>query len=146
MVIRHEWSARRIAIYKNYLEWSTIRYYGHDILQCYTMKSLKIPKGYQNQYIEEDQTTQWPKEKVQKDKQRTTKHTHKTKDRVILIPLKTGGEFRCSRMVLCLYSYWRNDQSDPCIRYIKVFLLSDFWSKNSYSTVLWFKVQVSTQH
>ena len=28
----------------------------------------------QNPYIEE-QTTQWPKEKVQKDKQRSTKHT-----------------------------------------------------------------------
>jgi hypothetical protein len=27
-------------------------------------------------------TTQWPKEKVQKDKQRCTKHTYKTKDRV----------------------------------------------------------------
>jgi hypothetical protein len=27
-------------------------------------------------------TTQWPKEKVQKDKQRSTKHTHKTKHRV----------------------------------------------------------------
>jgi hypothetical protein len=37
--------------------------------------------GNQNPYIE-DQTTQWPKEKVQKDKQRSTKHTHKTKDRV----------------------------------------------------------------
>ena len=47
------------------------------------MKSLKIPKGgNQNPYIEEVQTTQWPKEKVQKDKQRSTKHTHKTKDRV----------------------------------------------------------------
>jgi hypothetical protein len=45
-------------------------------------KSLKIPKGgNQNPYIEE-QTTQWPKEKVQKDKQRSTKHTHKTKDLV----------------------------------------------------------------
>jgi len=31
------------------------------------------------------------KEKVQKDKQRSTKHTHKTKDRVIRTPLKTGG-------------------------------------------------------
>jgi hypothetical protein len=30
--------------------------------------------------IEKEQTTQWPKEKVQKDKQRSTKHTHKTKD------------------------------------------------------------------
>jgi len=35
------------------------------------MKSLKIPKGNQNPYIEEEQTTQWPKEKVQKDKQRS---------------------------------------------------------------------------
>jgi hypothetical protein len=34
----------------------------------------------QNPYVEEEQTTQWPKEKVQKDKQRSTKHTHKTKD------------------------------------------------------------------
>ncbi len=28
----------------------------------------------------EEQTTQWPNEKVQKDKQRSTKHTQKTKD------------------------------------------------------------------
>jgi hypothetical protein len=51
---------------------------------------LKIPKGSnQNPYIEE-QTTQWPKEKVQKDKQRSTKHTYKTKDRVKQTPLRTG--------------------------------------------------------
>jgi biopolymer transport protein ExbB/TolQ len=31
----------------------------------------------------EKQTTQWSKEKVQKDKQGSTKHTYKTKDRVI---------------------------------------------------------------
>jgi hypothetical protein len=37
---------------------------------------------HENPYLEEEQTTQWPKEKVQKDKQRSTKHTHKTKDRV----------------------------------------------------------------
>jgi len=38
-------------------------------------KCLKIPKGgNQNPHIEEEQTTQWPKEKVQKDKQRSTKH------------------------------------------------------------------------
>ena len=30
------------------------------------------------------------KEKVQKDKQRSTKHTHKTKDRVTRTPIKTG--------------------------------------------------------
>ena len=28
--------------------------------------------------IQEEQTTQWPKEKVQKDKQRAAKHTYKT--------------------------------------------------------------------
>ena len=28
------------------------------------------------------QTTQWPKEKAQKDKQQSPKHTHQTKDRV----------------------------------------------------------------
>jgi hypothetical protein len=60
-------------------------------------KSLKIPKGgNQNPYIEEEQTTQWPKEKVQKDKQRSTKGTYKTKDRIIRTPLKTGGELMCS--------------------------------------------------
>jgi hypothetical protein len=39
----------------------------------------------QNPYIEEEQTTQWPKEKVQKDKQRSIKHTYETKDRVTRI-------------------------------------------------------------
>ena len=29
-----------------------------------------------------------------KDKQRSTKHTHKTKDQVTQTPLKTGGEHR----------------------------------------------------
>jgi len=33
---------------------------------CKTKKSLKIPKGNQNPYIEEKQTTQWPKEKKYK--------------------------------------------------------------------------------
>ena len=40
----------------------------------------RYQKGNQNPYIEEEQTTQWLREKVQKDKQRSTKHTHKTKD------------------------------------------------------------------
>ena len=38
--------------------------------------------GNQNPYIDEEQTTQWSKERLQKDKQRSTKHIHKTKDRV----------------------------------------------------------------
>jgi hypothetical protein len=63
------------------------------------VKSLKIQRGNQNPYNEEEQTTQWPKEKVQKDKQRSTKHIHKTKDRVTRTPLKTGDELRCSEKV-----------------------------------------------
>jgi hypothetical protein len=43
--------------------------------------------GNPNPYIEEEQTIQWPKKKVQKDKQRSTKHIHKIKDRVIRTPL-----------------------------------------------------------
>ena len=38
----------------------------------------RYQRGHQNPYIGEEQTTQWPKEKVQKDKQRSTKHTYKT--------------------------------------------------------------------
>ena len=34
------------------------------------------------------------KEKVQKDKQGFTKHTHKTKDQVILTPLKTNNDLQ----------------------------------------------------
>ena len=58
----------------------------------------RYQRGNQNPYIEE-QITQWPKEKVQKDKQRSKKHTYKTKDRVTRTPQKTGGELRCSRRV-----------------------------------------------
>jgi hypothetical protein len=44
-------------------------------------------RGNQNLYIEEEQTTQWPKG-INNDLQ----NTHKTKDRVTRTPLKTGGE------------------------------------------------------
>ena len=40
-----------------------------------------------------------PNGKAQKDKQRSTKHTYKSKDRVTPTPLKTGGELRCSGRV-----------------------------------------------
>ena len=58
----------------------------------------RYQRGNQNPYIEE-QTTQLPKGKVQKDKQRSTKHTYKTKDQVTRTPLKTGGELRSSGRV-----------------------------------------------
>ena len=62
-------------------------------------RAWRYQRGNQNSYIEEEQTTQWPKEKVQKDKQRPTKHSYKTKDRVTRTPLKTGGELGCSGRV-----------------------------------------------
>jgi hypothetical protein len=34
---------------------------------------------------------QWSKEKVQKDKERSTKHTHNTNDRITRIPIKKQG-------------------------------------------------------
>ena len=54
------------------------------------MKSLKIGVIRICIYIEEEQTTQWSKGKVQKDMQRSTKHMHTTKDRETRTPLKTG--------------------------------------------------------
>jgi hypothetical protein len=64
-----------------------------------TRRVWRYQRGNQNPYIEEEQTTQWPNEKAQKDKQRSAKHAHKTKDRVTRIPLKIGGEIRCSGRV-----------------------------------------------
>ena len=48
----------------------------------------RYQRGYHYPYIEEEQTKQWSREKVQKYKQRSTKHTHKTKDRVTRTPQK----------------------------------------------------------
>jgi hypothetical protein len=39
----------------------------------------------QDSYYNKCSTTQWPKEKEQKDKQRSIKHTYKTKDRITRI-------------------------------------------------------------
>jgi hypothetical protein len=78
------------------------------------MKNSKIigrvgryQSGNQNQYIEEEQTTQWPKGKVQKDQQRSTKHTYKMSQydgklryRIPQVPLlTTNGFVRC--MLTC---------------------------------------------
>jgi hypothetical protein len=50
----------------------------------------RYQRSNQNPWIE-GKTTQWPKEKGQKDKQPSTKHTHKTKDRLTRTLLKTEG-------------------------------------------------------
>ncbi len=48
--------------------------------------------------MEEEQKTQWPKKKGQTDKQRSTKHTYKTKDRVTRTPLSYVSVY-CSDIV-----------------------------------------------
>ena len=63
-------------------------YKRHGLL-TFVRKVYKYQKGNQNSYIEE-QTTQWPREKVQKETQRATKHTHKAKDRVTRPPLTSA--------------------------------------------------------
>jgi len=51
---------------------------------------LQISKGYSESVNHRrDSATQWAKEKGQNDKLRSTKHTHKTKDRVTRTRLKT---------------------------------------------------------
>ena len=65
----------------------------------YIRRVWRYQRGNHNPYNEEEQTTQWPKEKVPKNKQRSTKCTHKTKDRITWTPLKTGGELGCSGRV-----------------------------------------------
>ena len=69
----------------------------------------RYQRDNQNPHIEEEQIRQLPKEKVQWDKQRSTKHTYKTKDRVTRTPIKIGGELRCSGRVNSVYS-----TSDAC--------------------------------
>jgi hypothetical protein len=71
----------------------------YNFLYMCLRRDWRYQMGNQNPYSEEEQTTQWPKERVQKDKQRSTKHTYKTKDRVTRTPPKTRGELRCSRRV-----------------------------------------------
>ena len=51
-----------------------------------TQEKFEYTKGV----IREEQTTQLPKEKGQHDKQQSTKHTYKAKDRVTRTPLKRG--------------------------------------------------------
>jgi hypothetical protein len=60
------------------------------ILYNWIRRVWRYQRYYQNPCIEEDKTTQWPKGKVQKHKQLSTKHTHKTKGRVTRTPLNRG--------------------------------------------------------
>ena len=59
----------------------------------------RYQRGNYNPHIEEEQTTQWPKKKIETNKQRSTKYVHKTKDRVARTQLKSGCILGCSGRV-----------------------------------------------
>jgi hypothetical protein len=61
------------------------------------MKSMKIPKGVIR--IRNSKEDRQHNDQQKKYKQQSTKHTHKTKDRLTRNPLKSGGELRCSGRV-----------------------------------------------
>jgi hypothetical protein len=82
--------------------WSMTRKEQLKYKDCRSLSQMTFVRLCNN--IEEEQTTQWPKEKVEKDKQRSKKHTHKTKDRVTRTPLKTrvvsfGNCVVCSSLI-----------------------------------------------
>jgi hypothetical protein len=103
----------------------------------------RYQKDNQNPYIEE-QTTQWPKEKVQKDKQLSTKHTYKTHYRVTGTPLKTGDELVCSGKVSSSCS-----TSDTCRVYLVTSaVISHEWGKDRevLTTIGTYRVHLSHRY
>jgi hypothetical protein len=78
---------------------SVVNIYFHCLTSAVTYQICKSSLEDADKRGESDKSDPELKEKGQKDKQRSTKHTHKTKDRVTRIPLKTGGELRCSGRV-----------------------------------------------
>ena len=56
---------------------------------------LKISNG-QSESVNRRTDNTMAKRNEQKDKQHSTKHTHKTKERITRTPLKTGVELGCS--------------------------------------------------
>ena len=74
--------------------WSKRSRYFFGTIQYILRKSLKIPKGQSESVYRRRTDNTMAKRKVQKDKQRSTKHTYKTKNRVTRTPVKTGGELR----------------------------------------------------
>jgi len=59
------------------------------------VRRVEDTKGVIIIHISKNRQHNGQKKKYKKDKQRSTIHTYKTKDRVTRTPLKTGGELRC---------------------------------------------------
>ena len=88
----------------------------------------RYQRSNQNPYIEEEEeeTTQLPKENEQRDKQRSTKQTYKTKDRVKLNPLKTASEIRCSGRISSSCS----NSDTRCVNLVTNQVISHAWGKD----------------
>jgi hypothetical protein len=65
------------------------------------------------------------KEIGQKDQQRSTKHTHKTKYRVTLTPLKTVDGRRCSGIMVSIFYNFKLQCSDQLIQTFFVMILKN---------------------
>ena len=83
------------------------------------------------------------KENGQKDKQRSTKHTHKTKDRVTPTSLKIGDELKCSgrvssscststihRVNLVTNPVMNEERTGKCLRQVE-HIHGDLWHRYS---------------
>ena len=103
------------------------------ITNCIIKRVWRYQRGNHNPYIKEEQTTEWQKEIGQKDKQRSTKHIYKIKDRVTWTPPKTWGELRCSGRFSSSYS--PNNPISTIFLYVGITLYSNTLSGNIYTHI-----------
>ena len=131
-VAKYKWNFTMGKLKSQFLSYSFVLYLlSLSIARCKSMYAVNLvvsvvwrvwryQRGNHNPYIEE-QTTQWPKEKVQKDKQRSTKHIYKTRDRVTWTPIKAGVELGCSGRVsssyFCSIRYFKINEINTLNRY-----------------------------
>ena len=79
------------------------------------------------------------KRKSTKDIKRSTKYTHKTKNRVIRTPIKTMGEHSCSRRVSSSRS-----TSDTCrVHLVTNLVISHEWGKDREVLILWHRYSIA---
>ena len=110
----------------------TVNVYMEAITLTRLRRVWRYQRDNQNPYMEEEQIRQLQKEKVQWDKQRSTKHTDKTKDRVTRTPLTIGGERGCSGRVNSVCS-----TSDACrVNLLSNSVISHEWVHDHLYTAL----------
>ena len=75
--ILHDWNSLKLISLSGNLFVMLWRCFATKVgiyIDAYIRRVRRCQRGYQNTQSEEGQTTQWSKEKVQKDKQQSTKH------------------------------------------------------------------------